>query len=259
MADAVEPVQLKEHTLVGFTDYIREVEAALDETLRGHGPFLWSDASVDRAGRIRRGQAIAEWSTDERPAKVPDGLIHDWIGAAWIAGVTVAETLALIQNYDHHKDIYKPEVIDSKLVARKSDDFKIYLRLLKKKIVTVVLDTDHSVHYGSVDPSRRYCRSYTTRVAEVHDAGKPTEKVLAPDTGHGFLWRLNSYWRFQERDGGVYVQCRAVSLSRDVPAALRWVIEPIIKKLPRQSLIATLEATRRALSQGAPAPTAPRP
>jgi hypothetical protein len=81
----------------------------------------------------------------------------------------------------------------------------------------------------------------------VENAGSPKEKVLPPDTGHGFLWRLSSYWRFQEREGGVYVECRAISLTRDVPFGLGWVIEPIIQNLPRESLINTLEATRRAL------------
>ena len=40
-------------------------------------------------------------------------------------------------------------------------------------------------------------------------------------------------------------------MTRDVPSALAWIIEPIILKLPRDSLKATLEATRRALSQPA--------
>jgi hypothetical protein len=121
------------------------------------------------------------------------------------------------------------------------------MRLLKKKIITVVLDTDHDVHYRSLDPSRSLCRSYTTRIAEVEDAGTPKEKVLPPDTGYGFLWRLYSYWRFQEREGGVSVECRAISLTRDVPLGLGWMIEPIIQKLPKESLIHTLEATRQAL------------
>jgi hypothetical protein len=121
------------------------------------------------------------------------------------------------------------------------------LRLLKKKIMTVVLDTDHEVHYGRVDRIRWFCRSYTTRIAEVENAGKPNEKVLPPDTGYGFLWRLYSYWRFQERDGGVYLECRAISLTRDVPVGLGWIIEPIIQKLPKESLIHTLACTRQAL------------
>ena len=114
----------------------------------------------------------------------------------------------------------------------------------------MVLDTDHEVHYVSLDRSRWMCRSHTTRIAEVEDAGSPKERVLPPDTGHGFLWRLYSYWRFEERDGGVYVECRAISLTRDVPFGLGWAIEPIIQKLPQESLIKTLEATRKALQGG---------
>jgi hypothetical protein len=122
------------------------------------------------------------------------------------------------------------------------------LRLLKRKVMTVVLDTDHDVHYESLDRKRWTCRSHTTRIAEVENAGTAVERVLSPDTGYGFLWRLFSYWRFQERDDGVYVECRAISLTRDVPFGLGWIIEPIIQKLPKESLINTLEATRRALS-----------
>ena len=166
-------------------------------------------------------------------------------------GATVEETLALVQDYDNHKNIYKPEVLDSKLISHDGNDFQIFLRLLKKKIITVVLDTDHDVHYLPVDSKRWFCRSYTTRIAEVEDPGTPKEKVLPPDTGYGFLWRLYSYWRFQERDGGVYVECRAISLTRDIPLGLGWIIEPIIRKLPRESLINTLKATRDALK---PAP-----
>jgi hypothetical protein len=107
------------------------------------------------------------------------------------------------------------------------------------------------VHYSSLEDTRWFCRSYTTRIAEVEDAGKPSEKALPPDTGYGFLWRLDSYWRFQERDGGVYVECRAISLTRDVPKGLGWIIEPIVRQLPKQSLTETLTATRQALSSGA--------
>jgi hypothetical protein len=231
-------VQLKQETLAAFAEHIRQAEA-------GSRGFLWSDASPERADQLRQGQTLAELWSGKAPIKVPDGLIHDWIAAIWAPGATVEKTIALIQNYDNHKNVYQPEVIDSKLISRHGSDFKIYMRLLKKKIITVVLDTDHDVHYSSPDPTRWCCDSYTTRIAEVEDAGKPTERVSPPDTGYGFLWRLNSYWRFQERDGGVIMECRAISLSRDVPRGLGWVIDPIVRKLPRESLMATLESTRR--------------
>ena len=248
MAQIANIVQLKPRTLAAFEAYIHEAEAAMEPSLHGHGAFLWSDTDSHIAQQVRHGDIAAQLWSGDSSVKVPNGLIHDWIGAAFIPQVTVAATLALIQNYDNHKNVYQPDVMDSKLVAHHGGDFQISLRLLKKKIITVVLDTDHDVHYSSVDDARWTCRSRTTRIAEVEDAGTEKEKVLSPDTGYGFLWRLYSYWRFQERDGGVYVECRAISLTRDIPMGLGWVIEPIIRKLPKESLVNTLKATRDALT-----------
>jgi hypothetical protein len=247
MAQTAKPVQLKPETVEAFDAYIHDAEAGMERTLRGTGPFLWSDSESERAQQLHAGQVLAQFWAGRGPVQVPNGLIHDWIGAALIPETTVEDTLALIQDYDNHKNIYKPEVIDSKLISRRGNDFRVYLRLLKKKIITVVLDTDHEVHYRSLDRLRWTCRSYTTRIAEVENAGTPAETVSPPDTGYGFLWRLYSYWRFLERDGGVNVECRAISLTRDVPFGLGWAIEPIIQRLPRESLINTLEATRQAL------------
>lgn len=247
MAQTAKPVQLKPETVEAFDAYIHDAEAGMERTLRGTGPFLWSDSESERAQQLHAGQVLAQFWAGRGPVQVPNGLIHDWIGAALIPETTVEDTLALIQDYDNHKNIYKPEVIDSKLISRRGNDFRVYLRLLKKKIITVVLDTDHEVHYRSLDRLRWTCRSYTTRIAEVENAGTPAERVSPPDTGYGFLWRLYSYWRFLERNTGVNVECRAISLTRDVPFGLGWAMEPIIQRLPRESLINTLEATRQAL------------
>ena len=246
MAEDVEPVQLKPETLQAFEAYVQEAEAAMEQTL--HGPsFLWSDADPKRAKQVRQGKIIAELWRGKSPVKVPSGLIHDWIGAAFLPGTTMAAILARIQDYDNYKKMYRPEVMDSKLVARCGDDFQIFLRVLKKKIITVVLDTDHDVHYFQVDGARWGCRSRTTRTAEVDDAGKPKERVQAPDAGYGFLWRLDSYWRFEEREGGVCAECRAISLTRDIPAVFKWLIEPMVRTLPKDTLIHTLKATRTAV------------
>jgi hypothetical protein len=250
LAENTKTVQLKPRTLDAFITYVREAETAMEETLHGSGSFLWSDFDPERARQVRGGKTVAQFWSGREPVKVPSGLIHDWIAAAFIPDSTVEDVLALIQSYDNHKNIYKPEVIESKLIARHGNRFQIYLRLLKKKILTVVLDTDHEVNYRALARARWVCRSYTTRIAEVENAGSREERVLPPDTGHGFLWRLHSYWRFQSRDGGVVVECRAISLTRDVPFGLGWAIEPIIQKLPKQSLINTLEATRRAVHAG---------
>jgi hypothetical protein len=247
MAQSSKVVQLKPETLRAFADYVHQAEDQMERTLVGGGPFLWSDASPERAQPVREGQIVAQFWSGQGPVEVPSGLIHDWIGTAFVPATTIAKTLNLIQDYDNHKNIYQPEVIDSALLSHHGDEFKIYMRLLKKKVITVVLDTEHDVHYRSLDHTRCCCRSYTTRIAEVENPGGPNEKVLPPDTGYGFLWRLYSYWRFQQKEEGVYVECRAISLTRNVPFGLGWVIEPIIQNLPRESLIHTLEATRQAL------------
>ncbi|HET9307143.1 MAG TPA: hypothetical protein VFO46_14055 [Candidatus Sulfotelmatobacter sp.] len=247
MAQTVKPVQLNPQTLGAFDAYIRNAETEMEQTLHGGAPFLWSQQPPKRAQDVRRGKVVAQFWSGRGPLKVASGLIHDWIAAAFVPDSTIQEVFAVIQDYGNHKNIYKPEVVGSKLIRREDNDFTIYLRLVKKKIITVVLDTEHEVHYRPVDGTRWVCRSYTTRIAEVENAGSDDEQISPPDTGHGFLWRLYSYWRFEERDAGVVIECRTISLTRDVPFGLGWAIEPIIQKLPRESLINTLELTRTAL------------
>ena len=248
MVQAANRVQLTPRALEEFDAHIHHAESEMEQTLCGNESFLWSDSRLERVQLVRKGKIVAQFWSGQGPLKVPSGLVHDWIAAAFIPDSTIPEMLAVIQDYDNHKNIYKPAVIDSKLLRREGNDFAVYLRLLKKKIITVVLDTDHEVHYRPVDGTRWVCRSYTTRIAEVENAGSQDERVLQPDTGYGFLWRLYSYWRFEQRDSGVVIECRAISLTRDVPRGLGWAIEPIIQKLPKESLIHTLEATRRALN-----------
>ncbi len=248
MTQTVSVVQLKPETLEAFVSFIDQAEADMAPTWDGSAPFLWTDTNADRARRVRNGSVLAQLWSGDLAVRVPNGLIHDWVGAAFVPGATVRRTLTLVQDYDNHKNIYEPDVMDSRLISHHGDDYKIFLRLLKKKIITVVLDTYHDVHYQQARDDQWFCRSYTTSIAEVDDAGTAKEKIYPPDTGYGFLWRLYSYWRFMEEESGVIVECRAISLTRDVPFGLGWIIEPVIKSLPRESLVNTLKATRQALT-----------
>jgi hypothetical protein len=245
--ETAKPIHLSSATLEAFSSYIRQAENDMGASVAGDSPLLLVDARPEGAKQALQGKIVAQaWSASD-PAKIADGLIHDWIGTAYCEGNTVDEAVSLVQDYDHHKDVYKPQVMDSKLITRSENNFLIYLRLLKKKVITVVLDTYHDVHYSKVSATRWRCRSYTTRICEVEHAGGKGEFVLLPDTGYGFLWRLYSYWRFEERDAGVWIECRAISLTRDIPKGLGWIVEPIIHKLPRESLIDALQCTKQAL------------
>jgi hypothetical protein len=250
MGIVVEPVPLKPETLRAFDDYILTAEAAMADTATQAVGFLWSDAKPERMQQVRKGVIVAEYwdrGQPKGPWAVPNGLIHDWVGAVFVPDRTVKQVVSLVQDYANHKNVYGPEVIESEIVSRTGDRFQIYLRLLKKKIITVVLDTYHDVLYSFPEPHRALCSSHSTQILEVEHAGTPKEIKSPPDTGYGFLWRLYSYWRFAETAAGVVVECRAISLSRDVPAILAWAINPIVRKLPKESLIHTLGGTRKAL------------
>ncbi len=248
MGVVVERVQLKPETLKAFDEYILAAESAMAQTATGSA-FLWSDGNPKRIQQLRKGATISERFPEgqKAPVEVPAALIHDWVGATFVPGKTVNQVLALLQEYANHKQIYKPEVMESAVLTHDDDKFHIYLRLLKKKIITVVLDTYHDVLYSSPTPDRALCSSHSTQIIEVEHAGTPKEVKSPPDTGYGFLWRLYSYWRFRENVDGLFIECRAISLSRDIPAALAWAINPIVRKLPKESLIHTLEATKKAL------------
>jgi hypothetical protein len=242
------PATLQPKTVQAFDRYIQATEARLERQVNG-GTFLWVDETAARRDQARQGEVVVAPWTGHGEVHVPDGLIHDWIGAVFIPGATLGRALAMLQNYDDHHNIYQPEVIGSKTLSRQGDHFRIHLRLLKKKVLTVVLATEHDAQYFPLEGGRCHSRSRSTRIAEVVNAGKPGERELPPGNDHGFLWRLNSYWRFQERDGGVWVECQAVSLTRAVPTGLGWLIDPIIRQLPRESLGNTLRATRAAVAR----------
>jgi hypothetical protein len=244
-AGTASAAQLTKPALAAYDAYRRQAEARIDAQSR-NGPFLWVDASPERLRAVRDGQIVTRPWNEKGQVKIPDGLVHDWIGAVFVPGVTIDRLLASVQDYDRDKVTHKPEVIDSKLLSRNGNDFKIYLRLFKKKVISVVLDTYHEARFTEISPTRWQSRSYSTKIAEVKNPGEPDERELPPGNDHGFLWRLDSYWRFEQRDGGVYVECEALSLTRDVPAGLGWLIEPIIRDLPRESLAGTLRATRDA-------------
>ncbi len=254
LAYAAPAAELKQETIDAFNHYIRAAEARLAERVRGPKNFLWLDDSAGRRAHARNGDVVIEPAADGPMTEIPGGLIHDWIGAVFIPGVTLSRTLNLIQDYDRHQQFYQPEVIGSKLLHRDAHDFKVRLRLLKKKVLTVVLNTEHEVRYFPLDPRRAHSRSYSTKIAQVVNAGRRAERELPPGRDDGFLWRLYTYWRFQERDGGVYIECEAVSLTRGIPFGAGWIVKTIVNDLPRESLTATLANTRKALvTAGAPA------
>ena len=230
-----------------FKRYIQEVEADFTARLDGDRPFLWSGEDGARKDAVRQQEVVVEPSSGRKGKSVRKGLIHDWTAAAFLPDATVTQVVEVVTDYDRHAETYKPEVTDSKLLQRDGAEYRVFLRLKKKKVLTAVLDTEHRAEYKSLDALRWFGISRSIRIQEVKDAGSPRESLKPVGQDNGFLWKLNVYWRFAQVSGGAVAECRAVSLTRDMPFGLGWIIRPIIQSLPRESLENTLRATRRAV------------
>ena len=250
-------VELKPATVEAFNRYVQLTEARIKGEVSAPEKFLYVDGlpperRSQALAALQRGEVLMErLRTTDRPGQTidaPGGLIHHWLGVVFVPGATLQQTLALMEDYNHHQDVYGPEVVRSRLLNRQDNDFKIFYRLRKKKVITVTLDTNHDVHYFPVDSKRWYSRSYSTRIAEVVDADKPNEREKPPGHDGGFLWRINSYWKFEEKDGGVYIECESISLTRDIPTGLGWLIKPFVTGIPKDSLRMTMGSTRAALA-----------
>jgi hypothetical protein len=244
--------ELKPKTTAAFDRYVAATEARFTNELRPDGPFLYIDAlpaekAKNSYQQLKQGEILVEKIETKVPgasSDIPDGMVHHWVGLVFIPGVTLANTLPVVQDYNRRAELYAPDVIASRTLEHQSDDYKIFLRLHQKKFTTVVFNTEYAIHWGQVDPAKMFSNSISTRIAEVKDADKPEGPENPVGTGHGYLWRLNTYWRFQEKDGGVYLQCEAVSLTRDMPIGLGWLLRPLVTAIPKASLNRALGQTR---------------
>ena len=202
--------------------------------------YLWAEQSPERWQRVRKGEVVVEpWNARSETA-VGNGLLHDWIGAIFIPATTLSRVAAFLQDYDAHKNYFRPEVIESRLVSRDGDDWKLRYRVVKRYIITVVVNSDQTANFYGLSSTRMITRSVATHIAEVKNAGKPGERELDST----IVWRLNTYWRLEEKDGGVYVECQTISLTCAAPVGLGWLVNPIVRSLPGASLAHLLEATR---------------
>jgi hypothetical protein len=256
-AAAPEPIELRANTLAALDRYVKLTEARNEEELRRGTNLLWIDELPQPEGAeayaaLKRGEVKMKKLVildGGKPVPCPGGIIHHWVGVVFIPGAKLDEVLGMLEDYDKHSVYYAPDVERSKIESRNGDHFRVFLRFRRHKLITVVLDTEHDIDYFRDGPARAHSRSSAVRIAEVENPGKPAEHEKTPGNDGGFLWRMETWWRMEERDGGVYVQSEVVSLTRDIPVVLRWMIEPFVTSIPRETLTATLVATRKAVEE----------
>lgn len=246
--------ELKPETVAGFERYAAVTETRMDDDLRLN-QFLAMDRLPDSQRKeaydqLQRGQIYIEElhaREDGHPIHIPSGLVHHWVGVIFIPKSTLSEIDAILNDYENEPVIYKPEIRRAKLIQRNGNESKIFLQLYNKSIVTVVLNEYSDVIETQLGKTRIESISRSTRIAEVMDAGGPTEHERSEGDDHGYMWRLYSYWRLEEKDGGVYVQNESITLTRTVPVMFAWLINPLTKSIPRDVLMHTLTDTQKAV------------
>ena len=241
--------ELKPETVEAWDQYVQSVNVEFRERLNRDGHLLRVDEAPDRLSTLMQGQILAEPVAGNGHEKVPHGLIHDWYGAVFVPGATVQDVLFVLDDYDRYQEFYRPTVVDSKLLERTEDNEKFSMLMLSKVLfVTVALDAQYESHLTCLDEKRCYMISHSVRTQQVKDYGRPSERTLPPDEGDGYLWRLYGITSFEERDGGVLIENESIGLSRDIPASVRWLVNPIVNRLPRNSMTTGLRQTRDAIS-----------
>jgi hypothetical protein len=241
-------VELQSATVDAWQQYLRAADVRLQARLDSGKPFLWVDEAADRQLRVRRGEVVVAPLVRHGTQSVPDGLIHDWIGAVFIPNATVGSLLAVLHDYDRYKDIYKPAVTDSKSLEFNAADQDFSMTWQRHVLfVNAAMQAQYRAHEVAIDSRRGYGVANATRIQQIEDYGRPSEHLLPADTGSGFIWRIRSISRYLERDGGVYLEIEAIALTRDIPSSLRWMVSPVVNHLSIDSLTTTLSQTREAV------------
>jgi len=249
------PAKLHADTVAAFDRYEHLSEERNETELKRGSALLWVDSlpepqRTEAYAALKRGEVqIRQLNTldNGRAIPCPGGLIHHWVGVIFISGAKLDDVLGILKDYDHQSTYYSPDVERSRIESRDGDHFRVFLRFRRHKVITVVLNTEHDVHYFRDSPNRAHSRSSAVRIAEVENPGKSDEREKPAGDDGGYLWRMETWWRLEERDGGVYVQSEAASLTRDIPTGLGWLVGPFVTSIPKETLVFTLEATRKAV------------
>ena len=229
-------------TVSAFNTYVGAVESRLAQDHRSARSFLepsLSSSSLEGM-RLRNGEFVIEQISPPKGATLPGALVHDWRGTAFIAGANTADFERLLRDFDRYPQYFSPEVLQTKVVAQHDGEPLVLIRVKQRHVITVTLDTTYDVAFGRLDSQHAYSTSRSVRISEVMQAR--TARGL-----DGLLWRLNTYWSFEERDGGLYIQIESVSLTPSIPYGLRWAVAPYVESIPRESLEFTLRSASNAL------------
>jgi putative flippase GtrA len=218
---------------------VSSVPAAAAAELRPETAAAWNRYVADYEAKRdpRRAVPVSAADPQGETIAVPGGAIHRWRASTLIPGITVPELVHALM----HPGTPPPQedVVEARVLGRQNNSLRVYLKLVRTTLITVTYDTEHEMAFDQPTPALATSRSVATSIREA-DGGD-----------RGFLWKLNSYWRYAQTPAGVIVELESLSLSRSVPALIRPMAGPIISRIARESVARTLAAMKRHYSRSA--------
>ncbi len=252
--------ELDQAAVDGFNRYSQITEQKMNDQIHS-GHFLSIDVlpadERDAAyERLQKGEILTEKQEireNGREIKTPNAMIHDWVSTVFVPGVNMRQVKVFFQDYENMPDYYHPDVVRSRILSHKGDYFKIYIRMRIEKILTFVVNTTQEVNYKQLDKTHLISISDAIRIAEVENADTPKEHELPVGNDRGLLWGSKSYWRAEEKDGGVYIQCETLTLTRNIPAVVKPLVEPFLNSTPKELLETMMTNVRKGAESSAKA------
>jgi hypothetical protein len=238
--------QLDPETSKAWNQYIQSVRSQMQQRATGAAPFLWIDDAPGRREAVRRGETVVEPTQKDSPAKLGRGLVFDWTGAVFFPHTTIRHIFKVLNEFDRYDEFYNPAVVSAKLLEDTGNSQRFSVVVSDKTaFISTTVESEYSSETTCLDEHRCYNVIHSTKIQQIENYNTPEERKLPPD--EGFLWRLYSIQRYEEQDGGVVAEIETIALTRDVPFELRWLIKPVLRHLPRNSMLGTLQKTRTAV------------
>ncbi len=247
MAMSLGAAELKPETMEAWDQYVRAADSEMHNRAHAGRTFLWMDETSDRAERVRAGETLTAPFAAHTPVRVPAGLIHHWIGVSFLPDAKIADVVAIERDYARYKDYYRPTVIASTPLHQDAMVDRYRVVMMNNQFLKSAVASECESDFVELAEGRWYSLSRSTQVQQIDGYGTAAENKRAPGTGNGYLWALHTITRLEQRDGGVYMEVEALVLSRDVPSTLRWVVDPVIRKVAKNSLATSLRETADAV------------
>ena len=227
---------LRPQTAAGWSAYVAAAEARIARE-RGQ--------PIPKRPGVERGEIPIEHVEQPKPevnVAVPDAAVHHWRGTVLVPGARLDDVVSRLER--EPPDTRQEDVVKSSILAQRPGWLRVAIRVRRSLIMSAVFDTEHEVRFERHGQSRAASWSVATKIVEIADAGTPTERAKAPDEDRDLLWRWNAYWRYEQVEQGVLVECESITLSRTVPFVLRPVASLLVPRVARESLDRTLAVFR---------------